>query len=408
MAPASHPLSLIESLKHDSDDDELSKVIVAVQRDYPDDENMAAALARSLANSGISLTQESDVTADVASTGGPSSISTLLCPLFLRAAGATVPKLGVPGRPAGGIDCLAQIPGYRVALSGQEARDILRTGGYAHFIAQGELAPLDGRMFRLRQTLGAQAVPTLVVASLLAKKIAVGVKLAGLDVRVSPHGNFGTTWDAAKRNSQLFCRSARLLGIKAFPVLTDARHPTQPYLGRKESLVALADIFAGTTDEWLCDHLDVCRSLALACLPEHSHAAVARVEPTALRLRFAQNLRDQGADISDFDELVRMTRVEHRVVLTADRAGFCRYPLSDLRDVIVACQKTFENVSVPFPDPVGLVFSKRPGTWVKQGESVATLRADAAVGDDLIDALRRLVCTPAAMPDGPGLETIHE
>ncbi len=61
-----------------------------------------------------------DLVADVASTGGPSSLSTLLSPLFLRAGGAVVPKLGVPGRPAGGIDCLAQIPGYRTELSAQE------------------------------------------------------------------------------------------------------------------------------------------------------------------------------------------------------------------------------------------------------------------------------------------------
>lgn len=408
MAPTSHIYSIIHSLNVNSPDAELAQVIVAVQHDHADDENVVAALALALASSGVTLNSECDLTADIASTGGPSSLSTLLCPLFLRAANTIVPKLGVPGRPAGGIDCLAQIPGYRCSLSGKEVQEILKTGGYAHFVAEGELAPLDGRMFRIRQALGAQAVPALVAASLLAKKVAVGIKLAGLDVRVAPHGNFGTTWDSARRNSQLFCRSARLLGIRAFPVLTDARYPVQPFLGRKESLVALAAIFASSPSEWLVEHYRVCRSLSLACMPEASRALVASANPTLLRKHFEQNLSDQGAGIAAFEELVQRTRGDHRVKLSAERAGFCHYPLKELRDAIVACQKKFESSSSPFPDPVGLVFSERPGTWVNRGDPVATLRVSGEAGGDVIDVIRRLVCFPAASLEGLGLESIYE
>ena len=148
-------------------------------------------LAVALAESGTRLVlPEGRTTADVASTGGPASLSTLLCPLYLRDLGFVVPKLGVPGRPAGGIDVLAQVPGYQVELDATEMFRVLDRCGYAHFLAGPEFAPLDAALFRYRQKAGAQNVTALAVASILAKKIACGLNLAGLDVRVAPHGEF--------------------------------------------------------------------------------------------------------------------------------------------------------------------------------------------------------------------------
>src|ERR1700730_17369116 len=168
-------LDLLSSISNSATDDEILSVIELVARKYPADSKAAAALARALAGSGMSLKCITEFSADVASTGGPSSLSTLLSPLFLREGGAVVPKLGVAGRPAGGIDCLAQIRGYESSLVRSKVEAVLNSGGYAHFVADGQMAPLDGRMFKMRQQSGYQSVPTLVAASLLSKKLAVGI-----------------------------------------------------------------------------------------------------------------------------------------------------------------------------------------------------------------------------------------
>ena len=164
-------------------------------------------LAEVLANSGTTISFASgEPVADVASTGGPASLSTLLCPIFLRAFGFVVPKLGVPGRPAGGIDVLAQVKGYKVALDPREVRRALDQCGYAHFMAGPEFAPLDASLFQYRQRIGAQEIPSLAVASILAKKIACGLTVAGLDVRVAPHGNFGPDFGSARGSSKILLR----------------------------------------------------------------------------------------------------------------------------------------------------------------------------------------------------------
>lgn len=348
------------------------------------------------------------VVADVASTGGPTSLSTLLAPLFLRASGAIIPKLAVPGRPAGGIDCLAQIPGYRAELSLNEIKSIVDESGYAHFLAKGEMAPLDGRMFKLRQALNAQAIPTLVTSSLLSKKLSVGVKYVGLDIRVAHHGNFGTSRATAAANAGLFRRAASALGMEASPVLTDARYPYQPYLGRRESLVALDELFRGMYSPWLGKHVETCRALAMACLPACFRSKIAAVPPSALREHFDNNLIAQGADPASFDALVHNTKREHTIQILASQDGFCFYHLDRLRDLLVEWQDLFRSEQVPYPDPVGLVLLAAPGQWSFEGTPVVTIRAPDSILSDVILRLNEVVGIPAFSPSGPDFEAIDD
>jgi len=87
----------------------LKRLVKYVVSNHLSDADLAS-LATLLAQSGrIRSSPVHSETADIASTGGPSSLATLLSPLYLRSFGYCVPKLGVAGRPAGGIDVMAQL-----------------------------------------------------------------------------------------------------------------------------------------------------------------------------------------------------------------------------------------------------------------------------------------------------------
>lgn len=406
MARSSRLSNSIAALDADSTDDDIVAVIEDFRADPDTDASLIAQLAEALADSGERLDPLDSVTADVASTGGPSSLSTLLTPLFLCAWGAVVLKLGVPGRPAGGIDCLAQIPGYRTALDRDGVASVINSCGYAHFLAGPAIAPLDSRMFSLRQRTGAQDVPSLVTASLLAKKLAVGVQRAGLDIRVAPWGNFGPDWATARANADLFHRVASVLGLSAQTVLTDARFPYQPFLGRAESLVALDRVFRGDLNADLARHVEICRSLAATVLADRS--PLSQVSGGTLRAVFYSNLEAQGADPKGFERLVMATAAAHGYVVCASRSGFFQVSLFKLRNLFGEAQRSKTNDHHPFPDPIGAILHRSTGSWVNAGEPLASVRADDVLWTSRADEIRSIFDNPSDSPIGPGVEGITD
>lgn len=329
--------------------DKLDKIIKQFSAGHATDREVAD-LARRLAESGDQL-GKAHVSADVASTGGPTSLSTLLTPLFLRGLGANVPKLGVPGRPAGGIDVLAQIPEFQYRLTLAEVRKCLEKSGYAHFIAGNNFAPLDAALFVRRQAVGAQDVPTLASASLLSKKVALGIGRVGLDVRVGRHGNFGRNWEDARQNADQFIRAASILGISAVCILTDAESPYQPYVGRGEALVALHELLYGKANPVLLAHAKQCSRMAAVALQTKADASVCSEK---LRTIFEQNLVGQGASVDAFLNRVLQVTASQKKEFKAKRAGYLKVEMGRLRDVFSRYQRV--NSEAEFPDDFGLVF----------------------------------------------------
>lgn len=348
----------------------MRRVVGAAARGHLLDADLAY-LASLLAGSGRTRPRACNATtADVPSSGGPSSLTTLLCPLHLRALGFVVPKLGVPGRPAGGIDVMAQIPGYRATFTGAEFNSILAKVGYAHCLAQDDLASLDARFFDFRQSVGAQSMTELAIASILAKKLALGVKHVALDVRVAAHGNFGTTWAIARENAKRFCRVSRLIGIHSVCVLTDGSVPCQPFLGRGESLWALHDVFEGTACPLLNAHANLCFRVAAAAVGGCTDSQPGR---TRLKTVFSEHVVAQGSDYFSFEKKVDQVRRSSRFAVLAQQEGFLKIDLGALRSILVDIQ-TRSRSKGSFPDPCGLILRLPAGAYVWRGDVVASAR----------------------------------
>lgn len=340
--------------------------IVELRKSATDED--IAELALALARSGATI-EPSRNHMDVASTGGPTSLSTLIAPLQLAASGAGVPALAVPGRPAGGIDSIGTLPNYRVGLTPDEVQAVLARCRYAHFIAGHEFAPLDAELFKFRQEHGAQASPALAIASLLSKKIAVGVTRVALDVRVAPHGNFGAHPEEAEASAARFSRIAQHLGIDAHCWLTDATVPYQPWIGRGETIAALHLALVDRADGTLATHVRTCLRIADDLRPPEGET---RPQRKAL---FANHLEAQGSSWEVFTR--RATAVEQapRAEVLAPTDGHVVVNLPALRRLLVA-----EQARVPAPrgtafsDPAGLVLARDPGVFLEAGEVVALVR----------------------------------
>ena len=346
-----------------------------------------AALAARLADSGTQLRWPTQLSiADIPSTGGPASLSTLIGPLILRSLGWTVVKLGVPGRPAGAIDSLGTLGGYRVTLTPEEVRSVVERCHFSHFMAGNAFAPMDAALFEYRLRRDATAVPPLAAASILSKKLAVGVRAVSLDVRVGSHGNFGRSWSDARSNARLFCDAARILGIDAVAVLASTIDTIQPLIGRGEALLGLA-IAAGLVDlnvPGLDAHLRHCRLLAeaLEVHPESSLSAGDAVSPPLLLEQLGRHLAAQGSSIDELGRRVDEVQRQPKRVIVARSEGFVHWDLAAIRRAIVRRQQP--PVDGLFDDPAGVQLMARFGASVRAGGPLLEVRCREA---DMLDEL---------------------
>ena len=331
-----------------------------------------ARLAEVLAASGASIGKPTAERIDIASTGGPGSLTTLLAPLA-AACGARVSKIAVPGRPAGGIDTLGSIPGFQTELDLQDARAALESCGYLHTMAGGHFCPLDASFFEWRKENGAQAIPELAIASLLSKKLAAGVGRVVLDIRVGPHGNFGPDRDTASANAHRFTDVANILGVDAVCSLSGVAGIAQPYIGRGEALVALDQAIGGTATGWLLRHVHDCLNLASLAI-----GRAAGQEDAALRgaaQAHESMLCEHGVEHSEYNEHVERVRLASRVEIVAKEPGYVAVNIDGIRRVLVRRQQNAPSTTdSSFPDPCGLILSANMDEWVPSSCVLASVR----------------------------------
>lgn len=367
---------MLKSFKTSKDINSMNSIIDYYRIERSDEEVLQ--LAETLAYSGFVL-DKSPLSADIPSTGGPSSLSTLLGPLFLYSIGFEVRKLGVSGRPAGGIDVLSQLNGYRTEFSAADINHYIENGiRYIHFESGGQFAPLDALLFGYRRKVNAVNVPQLAIASLLSKKIAVGLSFVNLDVRASHLGNFGSSYEKCVNNSMRFCSIASLAGIKACCTVSDASIPYQPFIGRREALIAIHRLLYGNSNEWLDNHYNLCANMANELVIIQSgnknNKALSSITKNKVKEAFEHNIIEQGSSLDEFFEKVLNSGKE--IIIVAPYDGWIEYDLESIRRDIVSIQSNGFQLSnsSKYPDPMGIELLAKPGSYVQKGEEIIKLR----------------------------------
>ncbi len=192
----------------------------------------------------LALSGLSRPTVDKHSTGGVGDkISLILAPL-VAACGAAVPQLSGRGlgHTGGTLDKLESIPGWRAHLSNSEIRDQLESVGAVICAAGSGLAPIDRRLYALRDvTSTVESIP-LISSSIMSKKIAEGTEALVLDVKVG-RGAFMKDHARALTLARTMVRLGDDHGVRTRAQLTDMDEPLGRAIGNaievEESLAVL-------------------------------------------------------------------------------------------------------------------------------------------------------------------------
>jgi thymidine phosphorylase len=186
----------------------------------------AAALTRAMAASGTILQWRAEElggpVVDKHSTGGVGDkVSFLLAPI-VAACGGFVPMISGRGlgHTGGTLDKIDSIPGYRSTPDLATFEKVVRSVGCAIIGQTTDLAPADRRLYAIRDVTGTVESIPLITASILSKKIAAGLNVLVMDVKVGS-GAFMASMEQARALARSIIATAAGAGLKCHALITD-------------------------------------------------------------------------------------------------------------------------------------------------------------------------------------------
>lgn len=185
------------------------------------------------------------VTVDKHSTGGVGDKITLPLVPVVVACGGTVPQASGRGlgHTGGTLDKLESISGFTATLSNQQVREQLCDVGAAIFAA-GELAPVDAKLYALRDITGTVESLPLIASSIMSKKLAEGAGALVLDVKVGS-GAFLKSETQSRELAHTMVELGAAHGVPTRALLTDMNCPLGSTVGNALEVAEALEVLDG-------------------------------------------------------------------------------------------------------------------------------------------------------------------
>jgi thymidine phosphorylase len=184
---------------------------------------------------------------DKHSTGGVGDKVSLLLAPIVAACGGAVPMISGRGlgHTGGTLDKLESIPGYDVKPSPERFREVVAQTGCAIIGQTGALAPADRRLYAIRDATGTVESLSLIVASILSKKLAAGLDALVMDVKAGS-GAFLPSYEETRELAAAIVEVARGNGLATSALLTDMNQVLGRTAGNAVEVLESIEVLTGT------------------------------------------------------------------------------------------------------------------------------------------------------------------
>ena len=346
-------------------------------------------LTRSIIASGTRLRfdGEGPPVVDKHSTGGVGDkVSLILAPL-LAEAGLRVPMMSGRGlgHTGGTLDKLEAIPGFDVALDLERFRSVLDEVGCAMMGQTKEIAPLDGRLYALRDVTGTVPSPPLIAASIVSKKVAEGIGALVLDVKCG-RGAFMTDRARARELAHTMLDLAAAEGVRATALLTAMDAPLGYAVGNALEVAEAIETLRGggppdLREVTLALGAELLVSTGRAADAGEAAAGLARILESGAALgRFARLIHAQGGDPRVADDPGRLPAAPLRVSFRSPGAGWLDIDARRVGLASVELGAGRRRVEDPVDPAVGFELHRVAGDRVSEGERLVTIHAADEAG----------------------------
>ncbi|MDX2183591.1 MAG: thymidine phosphorylase [Gemmatimonadaceae bacterium] len=348
---------------------------------------------------------------DKHSTGGVGDKVSLVLAPIVSALGVWVPMMSGRGlgHTGGTLDKLESIPGFRTALSLDEAARQTATIGCALLGQSAEIAPADRRMYAMRDATSTVECIPLISASIMSKKLAEGLTGLVLDVKTGS-GAFLPEQERGLALAQTMIGLGAARGCPTVALVTAMDRPLGRACGNALEVEESVHALHG---EGPADLMTVTEALAVEMLllagrvpdadagREEIHRVIASGDASR---QFERIIEHQGGNPAVVRDPALLPQAREVALFASPRAGVvARVEPRAIGDGVIALGGGRSKVEDRVDPSVGFVVSARPGDLVEARQPLATVfaRDEAGLAAGLAALERAIVVAdeaPAALP----------
>jgi pyrimidine-nucleoside phosphorylase len=377
--------SFFEGYTHGTVEDyQMSAFLMAVYFRGMTDAELTALVSVMLESGAVAdLSHVPGVKVDKHSTGGVGDkVSIVLAPL-VAVLGVPVPMMSGRGlgHTGGTVDKLETIPGFRTGLSLDEYRTQMERLGCALIAQTSEVAPLDRRLYGLRDvTATVESIP-LIASSIMSKKLAEGIDALVLDVKLG-NGAFMPDYDRAARLSRTMIGIGAAHGKQVVALLTAMDRPLGHAIGNALEIEECVNALRGEGPADLRElTLELAAEMlvlggAAADVDSARVAAAAALDDGRALEKMRAIIRAQGGNDAVLDDPAILPQAPSRYVVEAPRAGVVSgmnvRALGEAAVALGAGRATLDDAIDP---AVGFHITVKPGDDVAAGQPIGAVYA---------------------------------
>ena len=314
------------------------------------------------------------VKVDKHSTGGVGDKTTLIIAPIVASLGIPVIKMSGRGLgfTGGTIDKLESIEGFQTNRSMGAIKEQVKEIGISLSSQTSKLAPMDKKIYALRDVTGTVESIPLIAASIMSKKIASGADKILIDIKVGKGALIKNQKDA-KKLKDLMTRIGNHYGREVRCIISDMNMPLGSCIGNALEVLEAIDILKGKEKG---DLLNLCMDLASEMVSMSKNIgkkkAVKLVKEAIVSkkayYKFLELVKYQNGDISSLkvsDKKIEVKSSKSGVVKSINALKFGEL------SVRLGAGRQHEDDKVNHE--VGIKLNKLVGDKVKVGDTLCTL-----------------------------------
>ena len=341
-------------------------------------EKEMAYLSTAMAETGeeIELYRVSNQIVDLHAVGGIQDKLIIAIISILNSLG--IPSCKIIGREPGMTDRLSSIPGFNFRKSIEELKRNIEENKIAIIKEPTDLAPVENKLYRLRNVTACNDSIPLIAMSLMSQKIAIGARNIIFDITYGENAYVKNYQDAKKLSKYLSQIGANInRNVKC--LITEMNEPIGKYFGSELEIEEIVDCLHGKMTNDMADMIFNMGATAISLAIKNNNIKECRkmiersINSGAAYESFVKLISIQGGDLNS---ILQKNKAKNIIPVTSTVSGYIKgINVAKTREAAIYLN-AISSKGNKLDFKAGIEYSRKSGELVNNGEILAFIHTN--------------------------------